>query len=143
MRWATVFPSSEKSLISVAILEKQIIIGFIVVTRMPPKRGQNYTDRVNKRRRAMDSSATSDSPMQPHPLRSQPVQSQEPTSSAPATTQITQFYLSSSIGSTVKCCSTPAICSNNGNPFSHPTTCAAAAAVREVQFVLDPISFSS
>ena len=114
------FPSSEKSLTSVAIFEKQIIIGFVVVTRMLHKRGQNYTDRVNKGRRAIDSSATLGSLVQPEPSRPQPVQSQEPTSSAPATTQITQFYLSSSIGSTVKCCSTTAICSSsssNGNPI--------------------------
>ena len=56
---------------------------------MPPKRGQNYTERVNKRRRAVDSSATSDSLLQPHPSWLQPVQVQEPTNASQATTQLT------------------------------------------------------
>ncbi|KAK2555248.1 hypothetical protein P5673_023231 [Acropora cervicornis] len=56
---------------------------------MPPKRGQNFTARVNKQRRAADSSVTTDSVVQPHPSRLQPVQLQKPSNAAWATPQLT------------------------------------------------------
>ena len=90
---------------------------------MPQKRGQNYTEGVNKQHRAADTSATTDSVVQPHPSPLQPVQLQEPSNAARATPQLTlsaevlatlnTFHLSSSIRSTVDCCTTPATCSNS------------------------------
>lgn len=49
------FQALVRTLLSVVIFDKHISVGSIVVTRMPPKRGQSYTERVNKRRRAVHS----------------------------------------------------------------------------------------
>ena len=39
------FEALSRALLSVVILDNQINVGVFVVTRMPPKRGQNYTER--------------------------------------------------------------------------------------------------
>ncbi|CAH3146405.1 unnamed protein product [Porites lobata] len=123
---------------------------------MPPKRGQNYTERVNKRRRAADSSATTDSVMQPHPSRLQPVQLQEPSNAARATPQLTLSAevlaaltnsISAAVSEALLTVAQPlqpaTTAAATAFPVAHPSTSAAAAAVPEVQFVPDPISISS
>lgn len=49
------FQALVRTLLSVVIFDKHINVGSIVVTRMLPKRGQSYTERVNKRRCAVHS----------------------------------------------------------------------------------------
>lgn len=49
------FQALVRTLLSVVIFDKHINVESIVVTRMPPKRGQSYTERVNKRRLAVHS----------------------------------------------------------------------------------------
>ncbi|CAH3153094.1 unnamed protein product, partial [Porites lobata] len=123
---------------------------------MPPKRGQNYTERVNKRRRAADSSATTDSVVQPHPSRLQPVQLQEPSNAARATPQLTLSAevlaaltnsISAAVSEALLTVAQPlqpaTTAAATAFPVAHPSTSAAAAAVPEVQFVPDPISISS
>ena len=55
------FQALGRALRSVIILDVHINFGLIVDTRMPPRRGQSRTERVNKRHHAMDSSTASDS----------------------------------------------------------------------------------
>ena len=150
------FEALSRALLSFVILDNQINVGVFVVTRMPPKRGQNYTERVNKRRRAADSSATTDSGVQPHPSRLQPVQLQEPSNAARATPQLTLSAevlaaltnsISAAVSEALLTVAQPlqpaATAAATAFPVAHPSTSAAAAAVPEVQFVPDPISISS
>ena len=122
---------------------------------MTPKRGQNYTERVNKRRRATDRSATSDSMVRPHPSRLQLVQMQEPTNAAQATTQLTLLAevlatltnsISAAVSEALLNVAQPrqsAAAAATTFPDAHPSTSVAAAALPEVQFFPDPISISS
>ena len=120
---------------------------------MPPKRGQNYTEIVNKRRRAADSSATTDSVVQPHPSRLQSVQLQEPSNASRATPQLTLSAevlatltnsISAAVSEALLTVAQPrqpaATAAATAFPVTHPSTSAAAATVPEVQFVPDPIS---
>ena len=62
------FQALGRALLSVVILDMHINFGLIVKPRMPPRRGQSYTEGVNKRRHAMDSSTASDLLVQPNPF---------------------------------------------------------------------------
>ena len=63
-----IFQALSRALLSVVILDMHINFRLIVKPRMPPRRGQSYTEGVNKRRHAMDSSTASDLLVQPHPF---------------------------------------------------------------------------
>ena len=135
----------------VVILDNQTNVGVFVVTRMPPKRGQNFTARVNKQRRAADSSVTTDSVVQPHPSRLQPVQLQEPSNAAWATPQLTlsrevlatlTHSISAAVSQALLTLAQPwppiATAATTAFQVAHPSTSAAGAAVPEVQFFPDP-----
>ena len=120
---------------------------------MPPKRGQNYTERVNKRRRAVDNSATSDSLLQPHVASA--------SSGAgtykcfPGNNTTYPFGRSTGNANSISAAAAEALL-NVAQPrqsaaaaaattssVAYPSPSAAAAAVLEVLFVPDPISLSS
>lgn len=106
---------------------------------MPPKRGQPYAERVSKRRRAANSSATLDSVVQPHPSQLQPVDLQEPPHAALATLQLT---LSPDVLAALTTSISKAISETLLN-VAQPRHSAAAPAIPELQFVPDPGSTSS
>ena len=136
---------------------------------MPPKRGQNYTERVNKRRRAVDNSATSDSLLQPHVAsatsgagtykcfpgnnttypfgRSTGNVNSISAAAAEALLNVAQPRQSAAAAaattSSVAYPSPSAAAAATTFLVAYPSPFAAAAAVLEVLFVPDPISLSS
>ena len=132
---------------------------------MPPKRGKNYTERVNKRRRAVDNSATSDSLLQPHVASAssgtgtykcfpgnyttypfgRSTGNANSISAAEALLNVVQPRKSAAAATTssVAYPSPSAAAAATTFLVAYPSPFAAAAAVLEVLFVPDPISLSS